>query len=259
MKPNSSLPIPLFTTFFFHLTALLTFILLLPSAGITQINEKDNLSGNYLNFLIGKFKPDTSRNFVLVANAYSQKSNLFLQKETYNAFVRMAAEAKKSGITLSIISGTRNFEKQKQIWEGKWIRADFAKFKEGKERAMSIMKFSSMPGTSRHHWGTDIDLNALKDTYFQSSEGKKMYEWMNKNAIKFGFCQVFSNKNQGRPNGYETEKWHWSYIPLAEKYTIDYAKLVKPEHITGFKGNKAFIELDVIRNYVLGINPECRK
>ena len=36
-----------------------------------------------------------------------------------------------------------------------------------------IMKYSSMPSTSRHHWGTDIDLNSLENSYFEKGEGKK--------------------------------------------------------------------------------------
>ncbi|NJK84501.1 MAG: M15 family metallopeptidase [Saprospiraceae bacterium] len=41
------------------------------------------------------------------------------------------------------------------------------------ERALKILKYSSMPGTSRHHWGTDIDLNSFSNSYFEQGEGKK--------------------------------------------------------------------------------------
>ncbi|MFM9004881.1 MAG: D-alanyl-D-alanine carboxypeptidase family protein [Flavobacteriales bacterium] len=40
------------------------------------------------------------------------------------------------------------------------------------------MKFSSMPGTSRHHWGTDIDLNSVEPSYFLSGKGLLIYQWL---------------------------------------------------------------------------------
>ncbi|MBK8672515.1 MAG: D-alanyl-D-alanine carboxypeptidase family protein [Bacteroidetes bacterium] len=30
-----------------------------------------------------------------------------------------------------------------------------------------------MPGSSRHHWGTEVDINALSNAYFSTGEGKK--------------------------------------------------------------------------------------
>ena len=56
--------------------------------------------------------------------------------------------------------------------------------------AKTILLYSSMPTTSRHHWGTDMDINSLENSYFASGQGLKEYTWLKKNAAKFGFCQV---------------------------------------------------------------------
>jgi len=78
-------------------------------------------------------------------------------------------------------------------------------------------------GTSRHHWGTDIDLNSFNNKYFESGKGKKIYDWLTSNASSFGFCQPYTPKGDHRPHGYNEEKWHWSYQPVSQDIT-DYAE-----------------------------------
>lgn len=114
-----------------------------------------------------------------------------------------------------------------------------------------------MPTTSRHHWGTDFDLNALENSYFSSGKGLKEYEWLVANGPEFGFGQPYSAKGPDRPTGYEEEKWHWSYLPAAKRFHQSYMDLVDISMIEGFDGAEAASELDVISNYVNGIAPEC--
>lgn len=210
------------------------------------------------NYLLGKFDFHQHPDFVKVEAEYTSKyGEAYLRKEAYQAFKEMAAAAQKEGIKITIISAARNFYKQKEIWENKWI-GKYADEPEGVKRAEAILKFSSMPSTSRHHWGTDMDLNSLEDSYFQHGEGKKLYEWMLKNAEKYGFCNVYSAKGESRPNGYNEEKWHWSYIPLAKPFLAQYKATISLDDITGFEGSDSKTELAVIKNYVLGINPACQ-
>lgn len=202
--------------------------------------------------LLGKINPSTDTCFTRISSSYTTKNNIYLRKETYHAFVEMAKAAKKEGITITIISATRTFEAQKVIWEKKWMRNDYVKFAE-QQRVREIMKYSSMPGTSRHHWGTDIDINSLENNYFESGEGKKLYEWMQNNAATFGFVQTYTNKSNGR-TGYEEEKWHWSYMPIADQMLQAYQNKISYLDLTGFKGAQYAQECNVIEEYVLGIS-----
>jgi len=216
-------------------------------------------------YLLGKFDPAQETDFVAIDKTHTDKKDLYLRDETYEAFVKMHAAALKDGIKLIIISATRNFYSQKFIWERKWKGETLV---EGKnlaktandpvERAKIILKFSSMPGTSRHHWGTDIDLNALNNDYFSTEQGKKIYDWLQKNASEYGFCQTYTPKNSSRPSGYEEEKWHWSYLPLARSFLDQYIQKVRYEDLSGFLGWETAKELRVIEHYVLGISNECR-
>jgi LAS superfamily LD-carboxypeptidase LdcB len=114
-----------------------------------------------------------------------------------------------------------------------------------------------MPGTSRHHWGTDIDINSLNPLYFNSGKGKKEFEWLRDNAHLFGFCQTYTQKDSERPNGYEEEKWHWTYTPIASKLMEYYDANVTAKQITEFDGSDA-LPFSEIRKYVFGISPDCK-
>lgn len=223
--------------------------------------QKPNYSDEHL---LGIFNQKKDTSFALIPVKYCSKEGMYLRKETIAAFVKMYEAAKKEGVSLKIISATRNFNEQKSIWEAKWNGSRLVNgknlaqtIKDPVERAKTILRYSSMPGTSRHHWGTDMDLNSLENVYFTTAEGKKTYEWLKKNAATFGFCQPYSVKNETRPNGYEEEKWHWSYIPLSSDLLKEYSKKIKPENISGFTGSETAAKLKVIEFYVKGINPEC--
>ncbi len=216
-------------------------------------------------FLLGKFEPSQEKDFVEVDSKYTDGRRLYLRQETYEAFIRMHDAALQSGIKLIIISATRNFNSQKYIWERKWNGKTAVDGKnlaetvsDPVERARIILRFSSMPGTSRHHWGTDIDLNALDNTYFSTGEGKKIYNWLTENASEYGFCQTYTPKGPNRPTGYEEEKWHWSYLPLARPFLGQYTQKVSYDDLKGFLGWETAKALRVIENYVRSINKNCK-
>jgi LAS superfamily LD-carboxypeptidase LdcB len=117
-------------------------------------------------------------------------------------------------VNLQVISGFRSHQDQMGIWNRKWQAGSAL---DDQTRVNQILKFSSMPGISRHHWGTDVDFNNLNPSYWQSGAGQKALQWLRANAPSFGFCEPYSGKNQGkRTGGYEDEPWHWSYKAIAQ-------------------------------------------
>lgn len=211
-----------------------------------------------LNYLMGKFDPAVRPDFVAVGRPYTQKPGMWLRRETYAAFQNMWAAAKKGGVDLTIISSTRTFEKQKNIWEGKWTRFA-AETPDPEARALKILEYSAMPGVSRHHWGTDIDLNDLNNNSFEAGgRYEPAYKWLQQHAAEFGFCQPYSPKGTERPQGYNEEKWHWSYMPLATPLLQQYRQGVRDDSLTGFSGASLARQLQIVERYALGINPACR-
>lgn len=216
-------------------------------------------------YLMGKFDPDLREDFILVSPEYNLSGNkIYLRKETWTAFLEMAQVAHNDKIELKIASATRNFNYQKDLWENKWTGVKTVRGKDLSksilnelERFKKILEYSAAPGTSRHHFGTDIDINNAEPEYFNSPKGSKEYDWLVNNAYKFGFCQTYNKKGESRKIGYNEEKWHWSYLPLSQTLTQEYKNLIKNEDIKGFLGDKYVQDFDLINDYVLSINPEC--
>jgi D-alanyl-D-alanine carboxypeptidase len=207
--------------------------------------------------LLGRFDPAKHSDFQLIEAIHTTKTASYMRKEAYEAFKKMYAAALSDSISLTIVSATRNFEMQKSIWERKWKRPQY----EGKkdiERITDIMKFSSMPGTSRHHWGTDIDLNSVEPSYFLSGKGLKIYKWLTANASKYGFHQTYTAKSSGR-TGYEEEAWHWSYLPIAGPMLNAYNATITYTDITGFSGCNSAEKARAIEDFVNGIDPQLKK
>lgn len=215
--------------------------------------------------LLGKIVPGKDSNFVPIAQKYTTKTGIYMQGEAYAAFERMHAAAAADGVKLTILSAMRTFGDQKGIWENKWSGKTLVGGKnlstavsDPVERAKAILRYSSMPGSSRHHWGTDIDLNSLENSFFDNGVGKKTHDWLEAHAAEYGFCQPYSAMGDDRPNGYQEERWHWSYMPISSRYLRAYRAQVKIGDINGFLGSETAGPLNVIEHYVSGIAPACR-
>lgn len=216
-------------------------------------------------YLTGKFDPSKREDFSLIPVEYVLGgTKMYLRKETLDAFLQMAEKAREDKIDLKIASATRNFDYQNEIWAKKWSGATLVDGKnlsitipDGLDRLKKILEYSAVPGTSRHHWGTDIDINGADVSYFESKKGKREYEWLTQNAPLFGFCQTYDLKGSARPTGYNEEKWHWSFMPLSRVFLEEYKNLIKLEDIKGFDGDEYVAGLNLINDYVLAINPSC--
>jgi hypothetical protein len=101
-----------------------------------------------------------------------------------------------------------------------------------------ILRYSAIPGASRHHWGTDVDFNSttVKDWAAAAQAKTPTQEateagplnalgtWLQENAAKAGFIQAYTPP-PGRTGGHNEEAWHYSYAPIAlplrEMYRAD--------------------------------------
>lgn len=228
------------------------FALLLFAAALGSIHvglSVDNAPVYRRDVLMGHFEPSQHGGFSRLPSRYTNRESAWLRTEVAQAFRLMADSAARDGVTLRVVSATRNYSYQQDIWTRKWnsLSGDAI------DRTERILEYSSMPGTSRHHWGTDLDINSVDPEYFERGTGREVYTWMTENARKFGFFQPYTEQTAGR-TGYNEEKWHWSYQPTARKLLKAYNHLVKLEHITGFPGSEVSADLDVIGRYVNGIS-----
>jgi D-alanyl-D-alanine carboxypeptidase len=215
-------------------------------------------------YLSGQFNPYQHPDFISLDKAGIPvgRQGMVLRKETVEALKKMLYRFRQDhpDIKLWVQSATRPFISQKGIWEAKWngqrkvSGIDLRTVKDHRERALKILRYSSMPGTSRHHWGTDFDINSLNPAYYRGGTGKIIYEWMLENAPDFGFCLVYT---EGRTGGYQWEPWHWSYRPLAKPMLQDWNRLYESRKIrTSFAGSDA--AFDLAPEYVNTIGADCK-
>lgn len=217
-----------------------------------------------LRYLIGDVDPARDSAFSELPEHLRSGRRMWGHTDAVAALVRMAEAAAKEGVTLRVVSAFRSFTDQQRIWEDKWNGKTLVSgarlpetHAEPMARARRILEYSSMPATSRHHWGTDFDLNSLDNAWFETGAGKKLHQWLVAHGAEFGFCQVYGVKGTRRATGYEEERWHWSYLPVATSYLAQYPVVVGYERIRGFAGHETAAGIDVIGQYVQAIDPGC--
>ncbi|MDC3110165.1 M15 family metallopeptidase [Flavobacteriales bacterium] len=184
---------------------------------------------------------------------------IHLEKETYSAFIKMKDAAEKDGIIIKLVSGFRDFYRQQMIWNNKYKKFTNEFSLDGPTAIKEIIRFSTIPGTSRHHWGTEID---IIDKNFENEKNlliSKKYEeggifnslkkWMDKNSKRFGFYIVYDD-DSNRP-GFEYEPWHYTYKPISDLYQREFLKLNLKSIISKTKvEGKEFINDEFIKKYI---------
>ncbi len=194
--------------------------------------------------------------------------NINLRKEAYQAFLKMKKEAKIAGIDIKIVSSYRDFYRQKAIYETKYKRFT-SQGLPPLESIRKIIEYSTIPGTSRHHWGTDIDIVdangvssgdvLIADKFHGNGPFCKLKEWMDAHANTYGFYIVYTD-NANR-KGFKYEPWHYTYAPtskpMLEAYTkIDLKEFLIEEQLLGKEYlTDAFIT-EYYSNNILDINPK---
>lgn len=182
--------------------------------------------------------------------------DIWLRKDTLQAFLAMSQDAAKQGLNLWVVSGFRSFEDQKRIWENKYVNVYGKSIPDPRDRVLKILEYSSMPGTSRHHWGTDLDLNSVDPAWWLSVEGKRYDAWLIRNAARFGFIQAYTS---GRKSGYQEEKWHFSFKPTAVPLLATYLDTLTSKNLKGFKGAEQAESVRIFEDYIMSIHPDLRK
>jgi LAS superfamily LD-carboxypeptidase LdcB len=159
-----------------------------------------------------------------------------LQPAAAAAFLALQADAREAGFELAVASGYRSFARQCVIFNGKVSGARPVYDDNGAivdllplapaQRLAAILRYSAIPGTSRHHWGTDLDVydaaavapgyrlqlspaEAAADGVFGS-----LHRWLDGRMAENrsrGFFRPYSHDR----GGVAPERWHLSFAPLA--------------------------------------------
>ena len=190
-----------------------------------------------------------------------------MQEEVYESYERLRQAAANEGIDIMVVSAYRSYNRQREIWNAKYKTLTLLGLP-AKDAIQEIITYSTLPGTSRHHWGTDIDIidNAnpqsgdvlLAEKFYGDGPSSALRSWMNQNAADYGFLEVYTD----HPNrkGFAHEPWHYTYHYLSKAYleiltNHAISEIAKDEQLLG----REFLDAEFFKNYtaenLLDINP----
>lgn len=165
-------------------------------------------------------------------------SGALMDERAAEALCKLQSRADQAGFKLSIASAFRSYERQLTIFNAKWcgdrpvlddnntilIREDHT----DEAWLHRILRFSALPGTSRHHWGTDVDVfdpslvpegYSLQLTPSEYREGgifESLTQWLD-GLIANDDCEGFYRPYDRDRGGVSEEPWHLSFSPVASK------------------------------------------
>ncbi len=170
-------------------------------------------------------------------------STHLIHPELQSPLRKLTEAAAAEGFQLKLVSGFRSYEKQLSIWNQKAQGLRAVLDDEGEplyledyssaEWVTKILRWSALPGASRHHWGTDIDVIdqaalAAGETFdLLASECAPegvfgdFHLWLDekiKHGESFGFYRPYAEDL----GGVAPEKWHLSYAPLSNDFFQHY-------------------------------------
>jgi LAS superfamily LD-carboxypeptidase LdcB len=160
-------------------------------------------------------------------------AHCLMHRDAAAAFLAMRDAAAQAGIDLEAASAFRDFERQRQLWNAKFRgdrplldaagRPVDAMSLDEPQRIETILLWSALPGASRHHWGTDLDVidraavspgyevQLSRDEYVPGAIFGRLNHWLDANMRSFGFFRPYASGKGGvRP-----EPWHISFAPVA--------------------------------------------
>lgn len=141
--------------------------------------------------------------------------------------------ADDAGFVFNIASGFRPFERQLAIWNQKMsgqtaiLDADSQPLDTthwtDAQKVHAILRWSALPGGSRHHWGSDFDVFdrralpegetlKLEPWEYLHAHQQPFYRWLKANLDRFGF--FFPYQQTG--SGVAFEPWHISHRATSE-------------------------------------------
>lgn len=161
-----------------------------------------------------------------------------LSLNTQIAFNELKTLAARDQINLTIVSGYRSAARQLAIWQRK-AQPDYAFLIGGKtyythqlssdQWLDAVLTWSAIPGLSRHHWRSDIDvadqtvldqgykLQLTPDEYGEDGPMHRLGKWLNQ-YIDEDHTSAFFRPYRTERNGIAIEPWHLSHYQEANEH-----------------------------------------
>jgi len=177
-----------------------------------------------------------------------------VHRKVVEPFSRLREEAREAGFDVRILSAFRGFEHQLDIWNEKARGQrpvldsqarplDIRRLSE-RELVFAILRWSALPGASRHHWGTDLDvydqaarpqgyeIELVPEEVEDGGMFGPLHAWLDERIAAnqaHGFFRPYG-RDRG---GVAPERWHLSWAPLAELWARRLTPVALRESLSG--------------------------
>lgn len=185
-----------------------------------------------------------------------------LHRDVVQAFGAMRAAAARAGLGLEAASAFRDFARQRDLWNAKYRGErplldaagrplDSARLDE-RQKIEAILLWTALPGASRHHWGTDLDvfdrralpegqrLRLVREEYAPDGVFGALTAWLDRHMRRYGFYRPYGTGSTGTA----PEPWHLSFAPVARaaERQLDLATLARAVRGQGVLGEARILE-----------------
>jgi LAS superfamily LD-carboxypeptidase LdcB len=212
-----------------------------------QIDNNFSIDNNSLTGSSGDHLVAWSAGSVPIGSSHNSSiaiSSYFIHPEVAAPLTALRQLASRQGFDLRLCSSFRSFDRQLAIWNEKatglrpvfsssGANVDMQQLDEW-QQVQAILRWSALPGASRHHWGTDFDIYdaAAINKHYQLKltpaevEGEGVFalfhNWLDTIIDDCGFFRPYA-KDSG---GIAPERWHISYRPVAEQFSASLTQQV---------------------------------
>ena len=215
----------------------------------------------------------------LCSPAGAERLGARVHGDVVEPFMALRDAAAHAGFDLRILSGFRAFDEQLAIWNRKATGQRAVLDSEAvpldittlspRDLVFAILRWSALPGASRHHWGTDLDVydeRARPEGYevdlipAEVNPGGMfgpLHAWLDERmaaGTAFGFYRPY-DRDRG---GVAPERWHLSHGPTAESLLAGLTPDLLRETIRAADMRLTDVVLDhldeIVARFVVNIN-----
>ena len=202
---------------------------------------------------------------------------LAARPEVADAFLALRADAARAGIDVVPIASWRPFDAQLRNWSRKFAGGaplyDCAGAVLGfaaltpPERVRAILGWTGLPGMTRRHWGTDIDVfdraaqppgyrtKLLPEEVATGGVYARLHAWLDENAARHGFFRPFRTCRGGMC----AAPWHLSHVASAQAAltALDVDMVARAVHASDLPGRDLVLDMlpALFERYALDVDP----
>lgn len=164
-----------------------------------------------------------------------QALSVQLHRDVAEPFAALRDAARRDGIDLQPVSAFRDFARQLLIWNAKCRGERELQDRDGTplqaalldpgDLVTAVLHWSALPGASRHHWGTEVDVidaaalppgaraRLVPSEFARGGNFARLEHWLGLHMHDFGFYRPYQQDR----GGVQPEPWHLSHALVAQR------------------------------------------